>query len=192
MNKKNKNQKVFRQNDFIYNWGGYNLKKKNITVFDTTLRDGLQCPHSKKQPTLKEKVDFIVSAYDVGIEALEIGMPVTSETHKLEVIELAKFVAKNKLKLALSCLARTTEADIHAIADVSQKSGFPITINFLIGSSKIRRLVEDWSLQDMAKWIIKSIQLARKYNLNVEFVTEDTTRSDPKTLSYLYKTYKFI
>lgn len=171
-----------RTNDLIHNWGGYLFAKKTVTVFDTTLRDGLQSPQAQRQPTLKEKLSFLESLYKLGIEAVEIGFPVASKSHKGEVVALAKHAKKQKLDMLLSCLARTTSEDVEAIVDVSQKSGMATTVNLLIGSSKIRQLVEDWDLKEMVKWIKKSIKKAYKYNLEVEFVTEDTTRSDPKVL----------
>jgi 2-isopropylmalate synthase len=40
----------------------------------------------------------------------------------------------------------------------------------------------------MLDWIEKCIKLAQSFNLPVEFVTEDGTRTDPKTLKQLYGT----
>jgi isopropylmalate/homocitrate/citramalate synthase len=170
----------------IYDWGGFNFHKRKIEVFDTTLRDGLQCPHVKKQPTLPEKIEFLENCCKLGIEAIELGFPVSSESHKNDVIELTRHATRNKLNIALSCLSRTRAEDVQAVIDASQKSGVEITVNLLIGSSKIRRLVENWDIKDMIGWITGSIKLAQDNNLPVEFVTEDGTRTDPKTLKKIY------
>lgn len=172
--------------DLVFDWGGYDFDSSKITVFDTTLRDGLQSPHPNRQPTLAEKKSFIAAAQDLGIEAIEIGFPIASESHCKDVIELAKFAHKHNPKTLLSCLARTTKDDILAVAKVAKESGVPITANILIGSSKIRRLVETWDIKQMLKWIDECILLARKNHIAVEFVTEDATRTDPKTLKALY------
>lgn len=174
--------------DLTYNWGDYPLGKRRITVFDTTLRDGLQSPHPNRQPSLEEKKSFIKAAQSVGIEAIEIGFPVASVSHRWDVIELAKFAHKQNPQTKLSCLARTTLEDIQSVAEVSRATGLEITANILIGSSKIRRLVETWSLSKMLEWIKKCIQLAQSHNLPVEFVTEDGTRTDQSTLKKLYGT----
>lgn len=182
-----KKKSSLKTEDFVYSWGNYDFGKRKITVFDTTLRDGLQSPQAQRQPTLPEKINFLEKAVELGIEAIEIGFPISSESHKKEVIALAKHVEKNKLNILLSCLARTAAPDIEAIADIVQKSGAKVTANILIGSSKIRRLVEDWDIKQMIKWIKKSIVLAQRNNLNVEFVTEDTTRTNPETIKILYE-----
>lgn len=174
--------------DLVFSWGDYPFAKRKITVFDTTLRDGLQSPHPNRQPSLEEKKSFIKAAQTVGIEAIEIGFPVASVSHRRDVIELAKYAHQQNPHTKLSCLARTTVEDIQAVAEISQASGLEITANILIGSSKIRRLVETWNLPKMVEWVKKCIQLARNYSLPVEFVTEDGTRTDQATLKKLYKT----
>lgn len=173
--------------DLIFDWGEYSFPSLPISVFDTTLRDGLQSPQIKKQPTLVEKVEFLAMAEEIGIDAIEIGFPVSSEFHKNDVIKLANHAKKNKYKILLSCLSRTTIKDVQAIIDVSQKAGISVGVNLLIGSSKIRRLVEEWDIKEMEKWIRQSIELAKANNLPVEFCTEDTTRTDPKMLKCLYQ-----
>jgi 2-isopropylmalate synthase len=180
--------KCMQTDELVHNWGGYNFKNKKITVFDTTLRDALQSPHAQHQPTLSQKLIFLDAAYEVGIDAMEIGFPISSESHKKEVIELAKHAVKNKMGIKLSCLSRTTPQDVQAVIDVSQAAGAPVTANILVGSSKIRRLVENWDLDQMLGWIKKSINLAHTNNIEAEFVTEDGTRTDPETLLQLYGT----
>lgn len=174
--------------ELIYSWGGYNFPGKKISVFDTTLRDGLQSPHIKKYPSISQRIKFLELCYELGIEAVEIGFPVASESHKKEVLALARHAKRNKLNIILSCLSRTLPIDVQTIADISQEAGFPITVNLLIGSSKIRTLVEDWNLKTMQEWIKKSVKTALQNNLPVEFVTEDTTRSEPSVLRILYGT----
>lgn len=174
--------------NLIYDWGGYNFSNRTITIFDTTLRDGLQSAQIKRIPPLSEKIAFLSACSDVGIDAVEVGFPISSETHKQDVIALAKYATKQNYSMLLSCLARTITTDVEAIIDASQKSGTELTVNLLVGSSKIRQLVENWNLDDIKTWIEKCIDIAYKYNLPVEFVTEDTTRSDPKTLKFLYTT----
>lgn len=174
--------------DLLYDWGSYDFAGREISVFDTTLRDGLQSPQIQKQPSIKEKILFLESASELGIDAIEIGFPAASERHKQDVIKLAKHAQKTKMPILLSCLARTTKSDIEAVAEVSQKSGVQIIANILIGSSKLRQLVENWNIKQMVTWIEESIKLSHRNNLDVEFVTEDTTRTDPETNSILYKT----
>lgn len=55
-----------------------------------------------------------------------------------------------------------------------------------IGSSPIRQYAEDWDLAKMLKLSADAIDLARKYNLPVGYVTEDTTRSRPDILQRMF------
>ena len=68
------------------------------------------------------------------------------------------------------------------MAEISQKTGLPIEVMTFIGSSPIRALAEDWSVELIEKRSIDAISFGVKEGLPVNYVTEDTTRSDPKVL----------
>ncbi len=186
MKRQSANFQPLTHNDLIHSWGEYDFGKRRVTTFDTTLRDGLQSPYSQQHIPLREKILFLEAAAKVGIEAMEIGFPIASTAHHKEVSALARYIKTNKLRIVPSCLARTTPADVESVARIAEESGCPMTINLLIGSSKLRQLVEEWNPDTMVKWISDSIKLAHKYGLTAEFVTEDTTRTDPQTLKKLY------
>lgn len=172
--------------NLLYEWGGYHFGNRPITVFDTTLRDGLQSAQIKRLPKISEKIAFMTACYELGIDAIEIGFPIASSSHKQDVIALAKHAKNNKYPMLISCLSRTIASDVEAIIDVSQKAGTEVTVNLLVGSSKIRHFVESWTLEEIKKWIENCISMAHTNNLPVEFVTEDTTRSDAEILKFLY------
>lgn len=174
--------------ELVNDWGNYDFGNRKISVLDTTLRDGLQGAQIKKHPTLSEKIFFLHACEELGIDAIEIGFPISSEEHKNKIIALAKDAKNNNLKIKLSCMARTVVKDVEAVIDVSQKAGVPLTVNLLVGSSRLRRLVEDWDKKEIVKWIEQSIKTANKYNLPVEFLTEDTTRSHTTSLETFYTT----
>ena len=64
----------------------------------------------------------------------------------------------------------------------------PIEASAFIGSSFIRQYAEDWSLDNMVRLTEEAVSYATENGLPVMYVTEDTTRADPKTLRKLYKT----
>ena len=90
------------------------------------------------------------------------------------------------LPIKLACAARTHVNDVQAVVDISQKVGVPIEVLTFIGSSPIRQYAEDWDLARMLKLSADAIDLARRYDLPVGYVTEDTTRSRPEVLSKLF------
>ncbi len=50
------------------------------------------------------------------------------------------------MKIRPNCAARTLESDIRPIIDISQRVGIPLEAATFLGSSPIRRLVEDWTV----------------------------------------------
>jgi 2-isopropylmalate synthase len=102
------------------------------------------------------------------------------------VVALAREIAEMGLPLAATCAARTLPADVHAIAEASQKSGLPIEVATFIGASRIRQVVEGWTLDDMCRRVEASVATAVGAGHDVMFVTEDTTRAHPDDLYALY------
>ncbi len=109
--------------------------------------------------------------------------------HVCESVEaLAREIVRGKMKLRPNCAARTLEADIRPIADISQKVGLPIEAATFLGSSPIRRLVEDWTVDHLQRTTEKAVKFAVAQGLPVMYVTEDTIRTDRETIKRLYTT----
>lgn len=172
-------------NDLLYNWDLRKISGKRIELNDETLRDGLQATYVS-HPTLEQKTELLHIMDKLNIQSANIGFPIAGPEHKNDIIALINYSQRNKLKINLECGGRVLKDDVEAIIDVSQKTGVKLEAGLFIASSKIRHLVEDWNLEDMAKMIKDSISLAVKNNLDVMFVTEDTTRAHPDTIKFLY------
>jgi 2-isopropylmalate synthase len=102
------------------------------------------------------------------------------------VERLAREIVDAGMKIRPNCAARTVEADILPVVEISQRVGIPIEVACFIGSSPIRQYAEDWDLPRMMKLSADAIDLGRHYNLPVAYVTEDTTRSQPQVLTRLF------
>jgi 2-isopropylmalate synthase len=63
----------------------------------------------------------------------------------------------------------------------------PIECCTFIGSSPIRQYTEGWTLDWLLKCTEEAITFAVREGLDVTYVTEDTTRSDPDTLRAIYR-----
>lgn len=177
----NKNSK----GNYIYNWDGNKKTIKKIEVYDETLRDGLQGIYVK-YPSKEQKLLLLKKMEEVGIHWVNIGIPANGKEQKDDMAFLAKYVKEKKLKIQLSSGARTILSDVDAVIDVSLRAGFPLEAGIFIGCSKIRRLVEKWDLKEMGDSVAESVTRAVKNGLEVMFVTEDTTRSSPETIEYLF------
>lgn len=179
------------KSELIYDWNVLGLKpekpQKKIEFDDETLRDGIQSP-SIQEPSISDKIKILNLMDALNIDSADIGLPGAGARVAQHVTVLAQEILENKLNIKASCAARTVEADITPIIEISQKVGIPICVDMFIGSSSIRRYAEDWSIERMIRNTEGAVKLAKKYNLPVMYVTEDTTRSNPETLRILYKT----
>src|SRR5689334_19494476 len=176
--------------DLIYDWNSVEKvaplsPKKRIQFLDETLRDGIQSP-SVVDPAIDDKLRIVDLANDLGIDTMDIGLPGAGKRAIEDVTVIAEHLRDAKLRVKASCAARTHQNDVQAIVDISQKLGLEIEVLCFIGSSPIRQYAEDWDLQRMMKLSADAIDLGRKYNLPVAYVTEDTTRSRPDVLTKLF------
>jgi 2-isopropylmalate synthase len=92
------------------------------------------------------------------------------------------------MKIRPNCAARTHRNDIKAIIEISEKIGRPIEAATFLGSSPIRRLVEDWTVEHLQRTTDDAVKFAASAGLPVMYVTEDTIRTDPATVITLYST----
>src|SRR6185503_13638982 len=151
---------------------------------DETLRDGLQGP-SVRNPPLAVKKRLLHLMDQLEIDTADIGLPGASPRARAEIVELAKETTKLK-KLRPNQAIRTHPLDVQGAIETAVDSGVKIESCAFIGSSPIRRLAEDWSLDTMLKNVEESVTTLVKNDLPVMFVTEDTARADPETLAKLY------
>ena len=152
---------------------------------DETLRDGIQSP-SVVDPTIEDKILFTQLTSDLGIQYMDIGLPGAGKRAVEDCTTIAKHIRDHKLAVKPACAARTHVNDVQAIVDISQAVGIEIEILTFIGSSPIRQYAEDWDLPRMLKLSADAIDLGRRHNLPVAYVTEDTTRSRPDVLQKLF------
>ena len=176
--------------DLIYDW---NRRKKfkfrhktNLELDDETLRDGLQSP-SITDPTITEKIRLIELMERLGIDSADLGLPGAGPRARADIVAMARHIEINKMKIRPNCAVRTVRADITPLIDISQKVGYPIEACTFIGSSPIRQFAEGWTLDKMVEFTEDSVSYATENGLPVMYVTEDTTRADPETLTTLFK-----
>lgn len=180
----------YRQSDLVYPWNDVQHERRagrSIEFDDETLRDGLQSP-TVVIPPIEDKIRILHLMTELGIDAADIGLPAAGPRVLADVIALAKEIAKHNLPVVPGCAARTLEADIRPIIDASQAAGIKLGASMFIGSSPIRQYTENWTLDNMVRITETAVEFAVKHDVPVMFVTEDTTRADPDTLTRLYGT----
>ena len=143
-----------------------------VMIFDTTLRDGEQCPGATM--TFEEKLQVAELLDDMGVDIIEAGFPIASEGDFGSVSEIAK-LAKHSV---ICGLARANPADIDRAGEAIKpaKRG---RIHTFIGPSPLHRQYQLQLDQDQVyERVIASVSRARGYTDDVEWSAMDATRTE--------------
>jgi isopropylmalate/homocitrate/citramalate synthase len=179
------------QNEWIYDWNVATPPAipagTRVLMNDETLRDGLQNP-SVFDPSIEEKIEILHLMESLRIDSVNIGLPGAGPRAFAHTEALAREIAAHRMKIKPNCAARTHENDIRPIVEISQSTGIGIEAATFLGSSPIRRLVEDWTVDHLERTTEKAVKFAVQNNLPSMYVTEDTIRTDPETVKRLYST----
>src|ERR1700758_490578 len=136
------------KSELIHDWNTFTGAEipgdRRVMLDDETLRDGLQNP-SVHDPSIKEKIEILHLMEALGIDSVNIGLPGAGPRAVADTEALAREIATNRMKIKPNCAARTVEADILPIVEISQRVGIALEAATFLGSSSIRRLVEDWN-----------------------------------------------
>jgi 2-isopropylmalate synthase len=128
----------------IYDWnqaGSFSFPPVGtVTLNEETLRDGLQNP-SVYDPPAGDKIEILHLMEELGIEAVNIGLPGAGVRSYADAETLAREIAGTRMKIRPNCAARTREEDIRPIAELSQRAGiawaaFPGSVRYA-ASSKV-------------------------------------------------------
>jgi 2-isopropylmalate synthase len=147
-----------------------------IVFFDTTLRDGEQSPGCTMHH--EEKLRMAHQLRDLGIDILEAGFAIASEGDFNAVQAIAREVTGARI----ASLARCKREDIDAAGRAIQPA--PVNrIHVFLASSDLHleaklKISRDQALDHVAE----SVRFARTFTDDVEFSTEDGTRTDPEFL----------
>jgi isopropylmalate/homocitrate/citramalate synthase len=177
--------------ELIYDWNKVFaqslLPKSRVLLDDESLRDGLQSP-SVRDPSIPEKLEILHLMESLGINMLDVGLPGAGPRAFEHSLAIVQEIARAGLKIRPNCAARTHENDLRPIAEIQQKAGIPVAAAMFIGSSPIRRYTEGWTDDFLLTTTEKAVKLARQLDIEVMYVTEDTTRCDPEMVKRLYNT----
>jgi 2-isopropylmalate synthase len=177
--------------ELIHDWNLYAGPEipdgRRIMLDDETLRDGLQNP-SVRDPSIGEKIEILHLMEDLGIDTVNIGLPGAGPRAAADTEALAREIASSRMKIRPNCAARTVKNDIKPIIEISERVGIAIEAATFLGSSPIRRLVEDWTVDHLQRITEEAVAFAVAAGLPVMYVTEDTVRTDPATIITLYST----
>jgi 2-isopropylmalate synthase len=174
----------------IYDWNERDrrgpLLRKPPRFVDETIRDGLQSP-SVVDPTIEQKMELLRLMDRLGIHVVDLGLPGAGRRAQEDCERLLRFIVEEKLRIQANCAARTIEADIRPIVEISQRVGVAVEVTAFLGSSPIRAFAEDWDVARLERLATSAMKFIVDNGLPASFVTEDTTRSHPHTLDRLFR-----
>jgi 2-isopropylmalate synthase len=157
---------------------GQNYMKNNrITIFDTTLRDGEQCPGASMN--LREKLEVARQLARLKVDVIEAGFPVISDGDFTAVNTIAK-----EIKGPVICgLARCVAKDIDAAGEAIKPAGKRGRIHVFLATSKIHREFKLGKAQDeIIRLAVDGVKRAKSFTDDVEFSPEDGSRTEPEFL----------
>lgn len=154
------------------------IMSSRVIVFDTTLRDGEQTP--RVSLNLAEKLEIAQHLESMGVDVIEAGFPAASPGD----LEAVRAVAKQCKRAGVAALARCVTGDIDKAWEAIKDAVHP-RIHLFLATSPIHmqyklRMSEDQVYQRA----VDMVTYARKYCEDVEFSTEDGSRSEP---AFLYR-----
>lgn len=148
--------------------------REKLLIFDTTLRDGEQCPGASMD--IAEKLEVAKALEELQVDIIEAGFPVSSPGDFKSVNLIAK-----EIKRATICgLARTVEKDIDAVIESLAPAKDRARVHTFISTSPIHMQHKLKMLpEDVVSRAVHCVKYARRKVSDVEFSAEDAGRSDP-------------
>src|SRR4051812_973815 len=153
------------------------MNDNRILIFDTTLRDGEQCPGASMN--LREKLEIARQLARLRVDIIEAGFPVISEGDFAAVQTIAR-----EIKGPIICgLARCVPRDIDAAGEAIKPAGKRGRIHVFLATSKIHREFKlGKARHEIVRLAVEGVKRAKSFVKDVEFSPEDASRTEPDFL----------
>jgi 2-isopropylmalate synthase len=147
-------------------------EKDRVVIFDTTLRDGEQCPGATM--THEEKLEVAELLDDMGVDIIEAGFPIASEGDFAAVQEIA-----TRSKNAVICgLSRAAPKDIDRCAEAIKPARRNRIHTFLSTSPVHMKYKLQKEPHEVYEMVIAQVTRALSHTDDVEWSAEDATRTE--------------
>jgi 2-isopropylmalate synthase len=148
------------------------VEPPQITIFDTTLRDGEQSPGCSMN--VEEKLRMAQQLDRLGVDVIEAGFPIASEGD----FQAVRLVAKTIRRPRIAALSRCTAPDVERAAQALEGAAHP-RIHVFLATSDIHLVSKlKMSREQCITAACEAVRLARTHCDDVEFSPEDATRTD--------------
>ena len=143
-----------------------------VYIFDTTLRDGEQCPGAAMTEDQKLEVAHRLEA--LGVDVIEAGFPVSSPVQFRAVQRVARELESPIIAALARAVPRDIEIAAEALTDARRKrihtflASSPIHMKYKLGKEP----------HEVVELAVQAVKQARDLVEDVEFSPEDATRSE--------------
>lgn len=148
------------------------IEKDYVRIFDTTLRDGEQCPGAAMSED--EKIEVAHQLAKLNVDVIEAGFPVSSPIQ----FKAVERVAHEIQGPTIAALARAVRGDIEVAAQAVQNAPKKRIHTFLATSPIHMKHKLGKSPSEVLKQSAEAVKIARDLVEDVEFSPEDGTRSE--------------
>lgn len=149
---------------------------RQITIFDTTLRDGEQSPGCSMN--LAEKLEMAQALADLRVDVIEAGFPIASPGD----FESVRSIAENVRGVQVCGLARCNDKDIDRAGEAVKPAEQGRIHVFLATSAIHREFKLKMDKEEILRRAIAGVTRARNLCDNIEFSPEDAARTEPDFL----------
>ena len=147
-------------------------EKRQIRIFDTTLRDGEQSPGASMN--LSEKLEVAQMLTDLGVDIIEAGFPIASPGD----FEAVKQIAQTVRGSTICGLARCSDKDIDAAWNAVKYAPSSRIHVFLATSAIHREFKLRMTPDEIVERAVAGVKRAVDYCDDVEFSPEDACRTE--------------
>jgi len=148
------------------------IDKSKVRIFDTTLRDGEQCPGAAMSED--EKLEIAHHLSKMRVDVIEAGFPVSSPVQFKAVERISREVEGP----IITALARATRNDIETAAKAIIPAKKKRIHTFLATSPIHMKYKLGKTASEVLKMAPEAVRIAREFVEDVEFSPEDGTRSE--------------
>jgi 2-isopropylmalate synthase len=152
-----------------------------VLIFDTTLRDGEQSPGASMNTA--EKLRLATQLEKLGIDVMEAGFPAASPGD----FEAVQAISQKVRGVQVCGLARTSVEDIKRAWEAIKDAAHPRIHTFIATSDIHLEHKLRMSRDDVLQEIVNAVRFSKTLTDNVEFSSEDGSRSDRDFLCRVFE-----
>lgn len=144
-----------------------------VHIFDTTLRDGEQCPGASM--TIEQKLIVARQLEKLGVDVIEAGFPVISNGDFDAVYRIASETSTSRVAGLARCVPKDIISCGKALAPARERAH----LHVVIATSKLHREEKlKKTCDEIIRMAVDSVMLAKTMAYHVEFSAEDATRTE--------------